>query len=66
MSGTVIGALKRNNGINVMKLSEKKELDLRALFSCWLSKPIEEGTAPFKKLLCFERYVHFQEIKSLH
>ncbi|XP_053381055.1 uncharacterized protein LOC123529545 [Mercenaria mercenaria] len=55
MSGTVIGALKRNLGINVMQLSQNKELDLRALFSCWLSKPIEAGTAPYKKLLCFER-----------
>ncbi|XP_060564379.1 uncharacterized protein LOC132723632 [Ruditapes philippinarum] len=55
MSGTVLGALKKNLGINVMKLSMDKELDLRALFSCWLSKPITETSSPFKKVLCFEK-----------
>ncbi|KAL4237274.1 hypothetical protein ACF0H5_001993 [Mactra antiquata] len=54
MAGTLMGALKRNLGINIAQLANHIEVDLRYLFSCWLSKPIAQKS-PFKKVLCFER-----------
>ncbi|VDH98627.1 Hypothetical predicted protein [Mytilus galloprovincialis] len=54
VGGTLIGALKRNLGINVLNLSRNKLMDLRTHFSCWMSKDLDSDL-PFKKLLCFER-----------
>jgi len=56
-SGTVIGALKNDLGINVMKMSDNKELDLRQHFSCWISKPLDGPYSSFSRLLCFEKNV---------
>jgi hypothetical protein len=52
---SLIGALNCK-GLSVESLAADKEIDLRANFSCWLSK---EFTAPdkglrFKRILCFE------------
>ena len=41
--GTVIGALKRNLGLNVYNLSRDKKEDLRPRFNCWMSKKLEEN-----------------------
>ena len=35
------------------KLSRDKEEDLRKRFSCWWTKPLENGL-PYKRILCFE------------
>ncbi|XP_063961430.1 uncharacterized protein LOC129269133 isoform X1 [Lytechinus pictus] len=53
MTGTVIGALYENLGIDVKKLADNKEEDLRTLYSCWWSKPLPSKT-PYNRLLCFE------------
>ncbi|XP_071509804.1 uncharacterized protein [Diadema antillarum] len=50
---SVIGALKRNLGMEVWKLAKDKEEDLRNLYSCWWSKPMSKKL-PYKRLLCFE------------
>lgn len=50
---SVIGALQRR-GISVAELAGDKEVDLRAFSSCWLSRPIREKDAPFRRILCFE------------
>ncbi|XP_052768889.1 uncharacterized protein LOC128209084 [Mya arenaria] len=56
MSGTVLGALKKNLGVNLMNLSNEKDLDLRHHFSCWLTRPLinDHPHLPFNKVLCFE------------
>ena len=54
--GTLIGALMRNLGIRVNQLAKDKEMDLRTNFSCWMSKELDKNL-PYKRLLCFERYV---------
>ncbi|XP_071476688.1 uncharacterized protein [Diadema antillarum] len=51
--GTVIGALYENLGIDVAKLAEDKEEDLRVLYSCWWSKPLPSNL-PYRRVLCFE------------
>ncbi|XP_041473233.1 uncharacterized protein LOC121422331 isoform X2 [Lytechinus variegatus] len=53
MPGTVIGALYENLGIDVRKLADDKEEDLRSLYSCWWSKPLP-SKIPYNRLLCFE------------
>lgn len=54
IGGTLIGALKRNLGLDVKELAKNKEMDLRTHFSCWMSKELDKDL-PFKRLLCFER-----------
>ncbi|WAR19248.1 hypothetical protein MAR_001086 [Mya arenaria] len=51
MSGTVLGALKKNLGVNLMNLSNEKDLDLRHHFSCWLTRPLinDHPHLPFNK-----------------
>ncbi|KAJ1623223.1 hypothetical protein T492DRAFT_303215 [Pavlovales sp. CCMP2436] len=56
--GTLIGALSRNKGLSVGQLARDKDPadDLRQVFGCWLSKPIDsKKQVGFKRLLCFER-----------
>jgi hypothetical protein len=51
---SVIGALAAR-GLSVEKLSRDKEYDLRANFSCWLSKPIDPDLElGFNRILVFE------------
>ncbi|XP_071080878.1 uncharacterized protein [Haliotis cracherodii] len=53
-SFTLIGALSRNLNISVGELARDKELDLRANFNCWVSKPLPHNV-PYRRLVCFER-----------
>ncbi|XP_048258837.1 uncharacterized protein LOC124119725 isoform X3 [Haliotis rufescens] len=53
-SFTLIGALSRRLNISVSELSRDKELDLRANFNCWVSKPLPHNV-PYRRLVCFER-----------
>jgi hypothetical protein len=58
ISGTLIGALDRK-GLSVQALADAKEIDLRASFSCWLSReftPHDPGLQ-FRRILCFEPLV---------
>lgn len=60
-SGSLIGALHRK-GLSVELLAHDKEIDLRANFSCWLSKeftPHNSGLQ-FRRILCFEPFVRGQ------
>ena len=50
---SVIGALQRDLGISVRNLAKDKEEDLRRLFSCWWSKPLQ-SSYNFERLMCFE------------
>ena len=55
---SLIGALDRK-GLSVESLAGTKEIDLRANFSCWLSKeftPSNPGLR-FRRILCFEPLV---------
>ncbi len=54
-SGTLIGALNKK-GISVEKLSWKKAIDYRKMFSCWLSEEItsQHSGIQFNRILCFE------------
>jgi hypothetical protein len=49
---SLMGALFRA-GISVGQLSERKYLDLRSSFSCWISEPIV-GSANFRRIMCIE------------
>ena len=40
--GTVIGALKRNLGINVSEFARDKKEDLRVGFNCWISRQLPD------------------------
>lgn len=44
-------------GLSVADLAKRKEVDLRAAFSCWLSEEIENPDFGFKRILCFEPLV---------
>jgi hypothetical protein len=57
-SGSLIGALDRK-GLSVQLLAEAKEIDLRASFSCWLSKKFtpQDSGLRFRRILCFEPLV---------
>lgn len=62
-SGSLIGALLKKE-INVRKLAKEKEVDLRKLCSCWLSKEInsQDPGIQFKRILCFEPYTRGEPI----
>ncbi|XP_072167951.1 uncharacterized protein [Diadema setosum] len=50
----VMGALYKNLGIDVDELKKShQEEDLRALYSCWWTKPLPDHL-PYHRLLCFE------------
>jgi hypothetical protein len=57
-SGSLIGSLERK-GLSVQALAESKEIDLRASFSCWLSREFtpEDSGLRFRRILCFEPLV---------
>jgi hypothetical protein len=52
---SLIGALQKK-GVSVAQLATKKEIDLREVFSCWLSQEIvsPDPGIQFKHILCFE------------
>jgi hypothetical protein len=52
---SLIGALNRK-GISVAKHAADKEVDLRSVCSCWLSKDLsrQHSRAGFRRLMCFE------------
>lgn len=51
---SLIGALDRQ-GLAVRDLAQDKEIDLRANFACWLSRPITgQPQLNFRRLMCFE------------
>ncbi|XP_071958348.1 uncharacterized protein [Antedon mediterranea] len=52
-AGSLIGALKRDLGIDVFKLAADKAEDLRDVHHCWWSQKLPEHL-PFKRLMCFE------------
>jgi len=56
--GSMIGALHRE-GLSVHELAQRKAVDLRNAFSCWLSSDIGPlyGRFGFRRLLCFEPLV---------
>ncbi|MGV8122405.1 MAG: toll/interleukin-1 receptor domain-containing protein [Candidatus Xenobiia bacterium LiM19] len=58
--GSLIGALQ-GIGVSVDALSKKKAADLRQAFSCWLSDPISNKAAGFKRILCFEPLIKASE-----
>jgi hypothetical protein len=49
---SLIGALDRI-GLSVDALARDKQIDLRAQFSCWLSKPLPRAF-PYRHVLCIE------------
>ena len=51
---SLIGALYAR-GVDVARLAEQKEADLRSCCSCWISRPLT--AVDFGRLLCFEPYV---------
>jgi|SRR5579863_1054537 len=57
-ASSLIGALERK-GLSVAELAQRKEVDLRHAFSCWLSAEITHKHAgmPYRRILCFEPYV---------
>ncbi|KAL8619588.1 hypothetical protein ACOMHN_019644 [Nucella lapillus] len=61
VSGTMIGALKRNLGLNVRDVAADKASDLRQGFSCWVSKPLPSHV-PYQRLVCFERFDRFENM----
>ncbi len=50
---SLIGALF-NAGISVEALAQDKEIDLRRFSWCWLSRPVSQTNAGFRRILCFE------------
>lgn len=57
LPNSLIGTLYQK-GISVAELSKDKAVDLRASFSCWLSKDVQPqpGYIGCRKILCFEPY----------
>jgi hypothetical protein len=55
VKGTLIGALDRK-GVSVADLAKDKAVDLRANYSCWLSKEVRSSDPGirFRRILCFE------------
>ena len=53
---SLIGALHAK-GLSVGNLAKNKHLDLRANFSCWLSRDTSQFNLGFKRILCFEPLV---------
>jgi hypothetical protein len=53
--GSLIGALHRE-GISVRELAQRKAVDLRHAFSCWLSEDLGASfdQVGFRRVLCFE------------
>lgn len=59
---SMIGALDRK-GLSVDLLAKDKEIDLRKIYSCWLSKKINPANyqgLQFSRILCFEPLVKNQ------
>lgn len=54
-SGSLIGAL-HGAGLSVADLAQRKAVDLRHAFSCWLSEDLGDDAARFgfRRILCFE------------
>lgn len=57
---TLIGALYEKRGLWVSELATDKEVDLRDVSSCWLSRPLDRADLNFRHLLCWEPGVHNQ------
>jgi hypothetical protein len=57
-SGSLIGGLDRKS-LSVQSLADNKEIDLRASFSCWLSREFkpEDSGLRFRRIMCFEPLV---------
>jgi hypothetical protein len=55
LPGSLIGALD-NKGISVGQLATQKEVDLRHVFSCWMSREVLNPAAGihFRRILCYE------------
>lgn len=54
--GSVIRAL-HEKGISVAELAQRKAIDLRANFACWLSDELaaqQQAAVPVRRILCFE------------
>ncbi len=51
---SLVGALDRK-GLSVVRLAERKDIDVRDHYGCWLSAPIEATPGmPYRYVLCFE------------
>ena len=61
--GTVIGSLF-NNGIDIKKLSEHPEIDLRESQDIWLSQEIDFTRYHIHRIACVELLQHDNVIKS--
>jgi hypothetical protein len=56
LKGSLIRALL-DRGLSVEAIAQEKEVDLRSMLDCWLSKPLSEADQQkfnFKRILCFE------------
>lgn len=51
--GTLIAALDRR-GVRVDDLARNKEIDMREVSSCWLSRRVGRADLGFSRILCFE------------
>lgn len=56
LTGSLIRALS-DRGLSVEAIAQEKEVDLRSVLDCWLSKPLsatDQQKFNFKRILCFE------------